>query len=93
MVRPYLNNRFGDYLQFFPSPPRSVLLLPHSTRSTLEYPQWLTVRENNNPRRRVKTESEARHFMDSKENKLYYFIQREPLRLKNLTNIFGEEQS
>ena len=31
--------------------------------------------------------------MDSKENKLYYFIQREPLRLKNLTNIFGEEQS
>ena len=31
--------------------------------------------------------------MDSKENKLYYFIQLELLRLKNLTNIFGEEQS
>ena len=30
--------------------------------------------------------------MDSKENKLYYFIQLELLRLKNLTNIFGEEQ-
>ena len=25
--------------------------------------------------------------MDSKKNKLYYFIQLEPLRLKNLTNI------
>ena len=34
-----------------------------------------------------KTESEAGHFMDSKKNKLYYFIQLEPLRLKNLTNI------
>ena len=31
--------------------------------------------------------------MDPKENKLYYFIQLELLRLKNLTNIFGEEQS
>ena len=40
--------RFGGYLQFFPSPPRSVSLLLHSTRSTLGYPQWLTVRENNN---------------------------------------------
>ena len=39
-----------------------------------------------------KTESETGHFMDSKENKLYYFIQLELLRLKNLTNIFGEEQ-
>ena len=77
----------------FPSPPRSVLLLLHSTRSTLGYPQWLTVRENNKPGKRAKTESEAGHFMDSKENKLYYFIQRERLRLKNLTNIFGEEQS
>ena len=31
--------------------------------------------------------------MDSKENKLYYFIQLELLRLKNLTKVFGEEQS
>ena len=31
--------------------------------------------------------------MDYKENKLYYFIQLELLRLKNLTKIFGEEQS
>ena len=30
--------------------------------------------------------------MDSKENRLYYFIQLELLRLKNLTKIFGEEQ-
>ena len=29
--------------------------------------------------------------MDSKENKLYYFIQLELLRLKHLANIFGEE--
>ena len=28
--------------------------------------------------------------MDSKENKLYYSIQLEPLRLKNFTKIFGE---
>ena len=81
------------YLQFSPSPPRSVSLLLHSTRSTLGYPQWLTVRENNNTRRRAKTESEAGHFMDSKENKLYYFIQLELLRLKHLTKMFGEEQS
>ena len=33
------------------------------------------------------------HFMDSKKNKLYYFIQLELLHLKNLTEIFGEEQS
>ena len=44
-------------------------------------------------RRRAKTESEAGHFMDSKENKLYYFIELELLRLKNLTESFGEEQS
>ena len=50
------------------------------------------VRENNS-RKRAKTESEAGHFMDYKENKLYYFIQLELLRLKNLTKIFGEEQS
>ena len=81
------------YLQFSPSPPRSVSLLLHSTRSTLEYPQWLTIRENNNTRRRAKTESEAGHFMDSKENKLYYSIQLELLRLKHLTKICGEEQS
>ena len=31
--------------------------------------------------------------MDSEENKLYYLIQLELLRLKNLTKIFGEEQS
>ena len=31
--------------------------------------------------------------MDSKEKKLYYVIQLELLRLKNLTNIFGEEQA
>ena len=31
--------------------------------------------------------------MDSKENKLYYFIQLELLRLKNLTNIFTEEHT
>ena len=49
--------------------------------------------ENNNPRKRAKTESEAGHFMDYKENKLYHFIQLELLRLKNLTKIFGEEQS
>ena len=30
--------------------------------------------------------------MDSKENKLYYFIQLELLRLKHLTKSFGEEQ-
>ena len=47
---------------------------------------------NNKPRKR-KTESEAGHFMDYKENKLYHFIQLEFLRLKNLTKIFGEEQS
>ena len=41
-------------------------------RSTLGYPQWLTVRENNNPRKRAKTESEKGHFMDSKENKLLF---------------------
>ena len=62
-------------------------------RSTLGYPQWLTVRESNNTWKREKTESEAGHFMDSKENKLYYFIQLELLRLKHLTKIFGEEQS
>ena len=28
--------------------------------------------------------------MNSKENKLYYFIQMELFRLKNLTKIFGE---
>ena len=28
--------------------------------------------------------------MDSKENRLYYFIRLELLRLKNLTKIFGE---
>ena len=61
-------------------------------RSTLGYPQRLTVRENNNPRKRAKTESEAGHFMDYKENKLYHFIQLELLRLKNLTKMFGEEQ-
>ena len=37
-----------------------------------------------------KKESEEGHFMDSKENRLYYFIQLELLRLKNLTKIFGE---
>ena len=31
--------------------------------------------------------------MDFKENKLYYFIYLELLRLKHLTKIFGEEQS
>ena len=31
--------------------------------------------------------------MDSKENKVYYFIQLELLRLKNWAEIFGEEQS
>ena len=31
--------------------------------------------------------------MDYKENKLYYFIKLELLRLKNLTKSFGEEQS
>ena len=36
----------------------------------------------NSQRERTKTESEAGHFMDSKENKLYYFIQLELLRLK-----------
>ena len=30
--------------------------------------------------------------MDYKENKLYYFIQLELLRLKNLTKSFGVEQ-
>ena len=40
--------------------------------SILGYPHWLTVRENNNPRKGAKTESEAGYFMDSKENKLYY---------------------
>ena len=42
--------------------------------------------------KRAKTESEAGHFMDSEENKLYYLIQLEFLRLKHLTKIF-EEQS
>ena len=73
--------------------PGQFSLLLHSTRSTLGYPKWLTVRENNNPRKRAKTESEAGHFMDSKENRLYYFIQLELVRLKNLTKIFGEGQS
>ena len=49
---------------------------------TQRYPQWLKVRENNNPRKRTKTENEAGHFMDSKENKLHYFTQLELLRLK-----------
>ena len=40
------------------------------------------VKENNNPRKRAKTDSEAGHFMDSKENKLYYFIQQELFPLK-----------
>ena len=31
--------------------------------------------------------------MDSKENKLYHFIQLELLRLKNLTKLFGTESS
>ena len=48
-------------------------------------------KENNNTRRRAKTESEVGHFMDSKENKLYYFIQLELLRLKHLAKLFGEE--
>ena len=61
-------------------------------RSTLGYPQRLTVRENNNSLKRAKTESEAGHFIDNKENKLYYIIQLELLRLKNLTKMFGEEQ-
>ena len=43
--------------------------------------------------KRAKTESEAEHFMDYKENKSYYFIQLELLHLKNITKIFGEEQS
>ena len=72
--------------------PGQFSLLLHSTRSTLGYPKWLTVTENKNPPRRAKPESKARHFMDSKEN-TYYFIQLELVRLKNLTNIFGEEQS
>ena len=38
-------------------------------------------------------ESEAGHFMDSKENKLYYFIQLGLLRLENITKVFGEAQS
>ena len=46
--------------------------------------------ENNNSRKRAKTESEAGHFMNYKENKLYYFIQLELLCRKNLTKIFGE---
>ena len=49
--------------------------------------------ENNNSQKRAKTESEAGHFMDYKENKSYYFIQLELLHLKNITKIFGEEQS
>ena len=83
----------GGLFTFFPIPPRSFSPLFHSTRSTLGYPKWLTVRENNNTRRKANTESEAGHFMDSKENKLYYFIQLRLLRLKHLTTIFGEEQS
>ena len=31
--------------------------------------------------------------MDAKENKLFHFTQLELLHLKNLTKIFGEEQS
>ena len=49
--------------------------------------------ENNNPRKRAKTESEAGHFMGYKKNKLYYSIQLELILLKNLTKIFWEEQS
>ena len=45
------------------------------------------------PTEERKTESEREHFMDSKENKLHYFIQLELLCLKNLAKIFGEEQS
>ena len=45
------------------------------------------------PTEESKTEIEAGHFMDSKENKLYYFTQLELLRLTNLTKTFGEEQS
>ena len=40
------------------------------------------LKENNNPRKRANTDSEAGHFMDSKESKLYYFIQLELFRLK-----------
>ena len=40
------------------------------------------VSEKNNPRKRAKTDSEAGHFIDSKENKLYYFIQLELFCLK-----------
>ena len=40
-----------------------------------------------------KKQSEAGYFVDSKENKLYYFIQLGLFRLKNSTKIFGEEQS
>ena len=69
--------------------PGQFALLLRSTQSILGYPK---VRENNNPQKRAKTESEAGHFMDSKENRLYYFIQLELLCLKNLTKIFGEEQ-
>ena len=43
---------------------------------------------NSLSRNKTKTESEAKHFMDYKENKLYHFIQLELLRLKNLTKIF-----
>ena len=50
--------------------PQTVSLLLDSTHSILGYPQWLTVRENNNLRKGAKTESEAGHFMDSKENKI-----------------------
>ena len=31
--------------------------------------------------------------MDSKEDKLYYFIQLGLLRLENITKVFGEAQS
>ena len=47
-------------------------------------------REQQLEKKNKKKESEEGHFMDSKENRLYYFIRLELLRLKNLTKIFGE---
>ena len=51
------------------------------------------IQREQQPTEDSKTEIEAGHFMNSKENKLYYFIQLQLFRLKNLTKIFGEEQS
>ena len=67
-------------MQFLPSPARSVF-----TIASLNAEYSGISKMANSQREQQPTESEAGHFMDSKKNRLYYFIQLELLCLENLT--------